>query len=122
MAGRANKAVPGKFALDSPLAESGFEPLVPLTLNLANAGGEREKFVTAEYEVGGAGCSKRWLHGTGHPSGCRVIDLAKVSAAGGSIAWIDEGGPPSGRITGIGYRKAIAPVNRRCRPHARWPQ
>jgi hypothetical protein len=31
------------FALDSPLEESGFEPLVPLTLNQANAGEREEK-------------------------------------------------------------------------------
>src|SRR5215831_11981494 len=54
------------------------------------AGGEIA--VTAEYEVGGAGHSKRWLHGTGHPIRVPVIDLAEVSAGGGSIAWVDEGG------------------------------
>jgi N-methylhydantoinase A len=54
------------------------------------AGGEVA--VTAEYEVGGAGHSKRWLQGTGHPIRVPVIDLAEVSAGGGSIAWVDEGG------------------------------
>jgi N-methylhydantoinase A len=54
------------------------------------AGGEIA--VTAEYEVGGAGHSKRWLHGTGHPIRVPVIDLAEVSAGGGSIAWVDQGG------------------------------
>jgi N-methylhydantoinase A len=54
------------------------------------AGGEAA--VTAEYEVGGVGHSKRWLHGTGHPIRVPVIDLAEVSAGGGSIAWVDEGG------------------------------
>ena len=48
--------------------------------------------VTAEYEVGGAGHAKRWLHGTGHPVRVPVIDLAEVSAGGGSIAWVDPGG------------------------------
>jgi N-methylhydantoinase A len=48
--------------------------------------------VTAEYEVGGAGHAKRWLYGTGHPVRVPVIDLAEVSAGGGSIAWIDPGG------------------------------
>ncbi len=48
--------------------------------------------VTAEYEVGGAANAKRWMHGTGHPIRVPVIDLAEVSAAGGSIAWIDPGG------------------------------
>jgi hypothetical protein len=32
-----------KFVPDSPLEESGFEPLVPLTLNQANAGEREEK-------------------------------------------------------------------------------
>ena len=32
-----------RFAGDSPLEESGFEPLVPLTLNQANAGEREEK-------------------------------------------------------------------------------
>jgi N-methylhydantoinase A len=48
--------------------------------------------VTAEYEVGGSGHLKRWLHGTGHPVRVPVIDLAEVSAGGGSIAWVDPGG------------------------------
>jgi N-methylhydantoinase A len=48
--------------------------------------------VTNDYEVGGAGNSKRWMHGTGHPIRVPVVDLAEVSAGGGSIAWIDAGG------------------------------
>jgi N-methylhydantoinase A len=48
--------------------------------------------VTAEYEVGGAANAKRWMQGTGHPIRVPVIDLAEVSAGGGSIAWIDPGG------------------------------
>ena len=51
-----------------------------------------EVAVTAEYEVGGAANSKRWMHGTGHPIRVPVIDLAEVSAGGGSIAWMDPGG------------------------------
>ena len=55
------------------------------------AGGEVA--VTAEYEVGGTGGSgSRWMHGTGHPIRVPVIDLAEVSAGGGSIAWVDPGG------------------------------
>jgi N-methylhydantoinase A len=54
------------------------------------AGGEIS--VTAEYEVGGAGHANRWMHGTGHPIRVPVIDLAEVSAGGGSIAWVDPGG------------------------------
>ena len=41
--------------------------------------------VTAEYEVGGAANAKRWMQGTGHPIRVPVIDLAEVSAGGGSI-------------------------------------
>jgi N-methylhydantoinase A len=48
--------------------------------------------VTAEYEVGGAANTKRWNLGTGHPIRVPVIDLAEVSAGGGSIAWVDPGG------------------------------
>ncbi|MBH68899.1 MAG: hypothetical protein CMM58_11145 [Rhodospirillaceae bacterium] len=47
---------------------------------------------TPEYEVGGEGSSSRWLNGTGHPIRVPVIDLAEVSAGGGSIAWIDPAG------------------------------
>ncbi|MGA9867634.1 MAG: hydantoinase/oxoprolinase family protein [Acetobacteraceae bacterium] len=51
-----------------------------------------EVAVTAEYEVGGSGHVNRWRHGTGHPIRVPVIDLAEVSAGGGSVAWIDPGG------------------------------
>jgi N-methylhydantoinase A len=54
------------------------------------AGGEVS--VTAEYEVGGSGSGRRWQNGTGHPIRVPVIDLAEVSAGGGSIAWVDPGG------------------------------
>lgn len=47
---------------------------------------------TPEYEVGGAGNQNRWLVGTGHPIRVPVIDLAEVSAGGGSIAWVDPAG------------------------------
>ena len=48
---------------------------------------------TSEYEVGGGeGSQNRWLHGTGHPIRVPVIDLAEVSAGGGSLAWIDPAG------------------------------
>ncbi len=51
-----------------------------------------EVAVTAEYEVGGAANSRRWMQGTGHPIRVPVIDLAEVSAGGGSVAWVDPGG------------------------------
>ncbi len=47
---------------------------------------------TSDYEVGGGGNVSRWVAGTGHPIRVPVIDLAEVSAGGGSIAWIDPGG------------------------------
>lgn len=47
---------------------------------------------TSEYEVGGQASQNRWLHGTGHPVRVPVIDLAEVSAGGGSIAWVDPAG------------------------------
>ena len=47
---------------------------------------------TPEYEVGGEGSGSRWLHGTGHPIRVPVIDLADVSAGGGSSAWVDPAG------------------------------
>ena len=53
-------------------------------------GGQYE--TTPEYEVGGGSSSNRWMHGTGHPIRVPVIDLAEVSAGGGSIAWIDRAG------------------------------
>ena len=48
--------------------------------------------VTTEYEVGGGGNLRRWLQGTGHPIKVPVVDLSEVSAGGGSIAWVDDGG------------------------------
>jgi N-methylhydantoinase A len=53
-------------------------------------GGEYE--TTPEYEVGGGSSMSRWVHGTGHPIRVPVIDLAEVSAGGGSIAWVDRAG------------------------------
>jgi N-methylhydantoinase A len=47
---------------------------------------------TPEYEVGGGASSNRWMNGTGHPIRVPVIDLAEVSAGGGSIAWVDRAG------------------------------
>ena len=47
---------------------------------------------TPEYEVGGSGSGGRGLVGTGHPIRLPVIDLAEVSAGGGSIAWVDPAG------------------------------
>ncbi|MCH9037115.1 MAG: hydantoinase/oxoprolinase family protein [Chloroflexi bacterium] len=51
-----------------------------------------EVSITTEYEVGGMGNVRRWLQGTGHPIKVPVVDLAEVSAGGGSIAWVDDAG------------------------------
>src|SRR5947199_212077 len=53
-------------------------------------GGQYE--TTAQYEVGGGSSMSRWMTGTGHPIRLPVIDLAEVSAGGGSIAWVDRAG------------------------------
>jgi N-methylhydantoinase A len=53
-------------------------------------GGQYE--TTPEYEVGGGSSGTRWMNGTGHPIRVPVIDLAEVSAGGGSIAWVDRAG------------------------------
>jgi N-methylhydantoinase A len=53
-------------------------------------GGQYE--TTPDYEVGGGSSMSRWMHGTGHPIRVPVIDLAEVSAGGGSIAWVDRAG------------------------------
>jgi N-methylhydantoinase A len=47
---------------------------------------------TPEYEVGGGASANRWMNGAGHPIRVPVIDLAEVSAGGGSIAWVDAAG------------------------------
>jgi N-methylhydantoinase A len=53
-------------------------------------GGQYE--TTPDYEVGGGSSRTRWMNGTGHPIRVPVIDLAEVSAGGGSIAWVDRAG------------------------------
>ena len=47
---------------------------------------------TPEYEVAGGASANRWMNGAGHPIRVPVIDLAEVSAGGGSIAWVDPAG------------------------------
>ena len=48
--------------------------------------------VTTEYEVGGKVHAGRLVKGSGYPVRFPFIDLAEVSAGGGTIAWVDEGG------------------------------
>ena len=67
---------------------------------------------TSEYEVGGGVNARRWLNGTGHPIRVPVIDLAEVSAGGGSIAWID----PAGALR-VGPRSAGAEPGPACYGH-----
>jgi N-methylhydantoinase A len=64
---------------------------------------------TPEYEVGGGASSSRWTHGAGHPIRVPVIDLAEVSAGGGSIAWVD----PAGALR-VGPRSAGADPGPAC--------
>src|SRR5262249_34918650 len=45
---------------------------------------------TPDYEDGGGSSRSGWMNGTGHPIRVPVIDLAEVSAGGGSIAWVDR--------------------------------
>jgi len=47
--------------------------------------------LTSEYEVGGDVHSGRITKGSGYPARFPFIDLAEISAGGGSIAWVDEG-------------------------------
>src|SRR5262245_39791662 len=47
---------------------------------------------TPDYEVGGGSSLRRWMSGIGHPIRVPVLDLAEVSAGGGSIAWVDQAG------------------------------
>ncbi|BCU70350.1 hydantoinase/oxoprolinase family protein [Stygiolobus caldivivus] len=48
--------------------------------------------ITAEYEVGGRTHHGRIIKGSGYPVRFPFIDLAEVSAGGGTIIWRDEGG------------------------------
>ena len=51
-----------------------------------------EPSITTEYEIGGKVHAGRLVKGSGYPVRFPFIDLAEVSAGGGTIAWIDEGG------------------------------
>jgi len=51
-----------------------------------------EALITTEYEVGGEVHAGRVVKGSGYPIRFSFIDLAEVSAGGGTIIWIDEGG------------------------------
>ena len=48
--------------------------------------------ITSEYEVGGRAHHGRIIKGSGYPIRFPFIDLAEVSAGGGTIIWRDEGG------------------------------
>jgi N-methylhydantoinase A len=48
--------------------------------------------VTGEFEAAGRTHSGRSVKGSGYPVRGRFIDLAEVSAGGGTVAWIDQAG------------------------------
>ncbi|HYL28046.1 MAG TPA: hydantoinase/oxoprolinase family protein, partial [Candidatus Nitrosotalea sp.] len=48
--------------------------------------------VASEFEAAGRTHSGRALKGSGYPVRFPFVDLAEVSAGGGTIAWIDDGG------------------------------
>src|SRR5262249_59437280 len=52
---------------------------------------------TSEYEVGGGGNARRWLHGTGHPIRVPRIDLAEESARRGRT----DGNEPRAATRGV---------------------
>src|SRR5215469_7881315 len=64
---------------------------------------------TPEYEVGSGSSMTRWTSGTGHPVRLPVIDLAEVSAGGGSIAWVDRAG-----ALRVGLNSAVAEASPGC--------
>jgi len=51
-----------------------------------------EPILTDMYEVGGKVHAGRIISGSGYPVRYPFIDIAEVSAGGGSIAWVDKGG------------------------------
>ncbi|HZW57994.1 MAG TPA: hydantoinase/oxoprolinase family protein [Nitrososphaerales archaeon] len=53
---------------------------------------EYEPDVSFEFEAAGRTHSGRSIKGSGYPVRHPFIDLAEVSAGGGTIAWVDEGG------------------------------
>jgi len=53
-------------------------------------GGEPD--ITSEFEAAGRTHSGRSILGSGYPVRGQFIDLAEVSAGGGTVAWIDEAG------------------------------
>jgi N-methylhydantoinase A len=53
---------------------------------------EGEPEITNEFEAAGRTHSGRSIRGSGYPVRGEFIDLAEVSAGGGTVAWIDEAG------------------------------
>ena len=47
---------------------------------------------TAEYEVGGSSNHGRMIKGTGYPVRTQFVDIAEVSAGGGTVIWEDDAG------------------------------
>ena len=51
-----------------------------------------EPDITGEFEAAGRTHSGRSIRGSGYPVRGQFIDLAEVSAGGGTVAWVDEAG------------------------------
>src|SRR5579872_3985644 len=51
-----------------------------------------EPDIAYEFEAAGTAHSGRSIKGSGYPVRFPFVDLAEVSAGGGTIAWVDEGG------------------------------
>ena len=51
-----------------------------------------EPEITSEFEAAGRTHSGRSIRGSGYPVRGEFIDLAEVSAGGGTVAWVDEAG------------------------------
>ncbi len=58
----------------------------------ASAVVDGEPIIVDEYEVGGRIHRGRLVKGSGYPLRIPHIDIVEVSAGGGTIAWVDEGG------------------------------
>ena len=61
---------------------------------------DNELLLAPEYEVGGGmSIGHRLLKGSGYILRVPSIDIAEVGAGGGSIAWVDQGGPYTKQVT-----------------------
>jgi N-methylhydantoinase A len=81
-----------------------------------------EPQITGEFEAAGSTHSGRSVKGSGYPVRFPFVDLAEVSAGGGTIAWIDAGGAlrvgplsagadPGPAAYGMGTRATVTDAN-----------